>query len=194
MQEPTTKTHFSVSLDQLIQECANRKPAAQEQLYRLFAGKMFALCLKYSRNKEEAEDNLQDGFIQIFDKIKQFKNAGSFEGWMKRIIINTALQKYRDKTTLNVVYDEVDEPVVEVEIDEEAISMDELLKLIQALPNQYRLVFNMYVLDGYSHKEIAKELRISEGTSKSNLSRARVILKQKLERKNQDTLTYKAVR
>jgi len=194
LQEPTTKTHFSVSLDQLIQECANRKPAAQEQLYRLFAGKMFALCLKYSRNKEEAEDNLQDGFIQIFDKIKQFKNAGSFEGWMKRIIINTALQKYRDKTTLNVVYDEVDEPVVEVEIDEEAISMDELLKLIQALPNQYRLVFNMYVLDGYSHKEIAKELRISEGTSKSNLSRARVILKQKLERKNQDTLTYKAVR
>ncbi len=194
MQEPTTKTHFSVSLDQLIQECANRQPAAQEQLYRLFAGKMFALCLKYSRNKEEAEDNLQDGFIQIFDKIKQFKNAGSFEGWMKRIIINTALQKYRDKTTLNVVYDEVDEPDVEVEVDEEQISLDGLLNLIQALPNQYRLVFNMYVLDGYSHKEIAKELRISEGTSKSNLSRAKVILKQKIERKNQDTHIYKAVR
>jgi len=194
LQEPTTKTHFSVSLDQLIQECANRQPAAQEQLYRLFAGKMFALCLKYSRNKEEAEDNLQDGFIQIFDKIKQFKNAGSFEGWMKRIIINTALQKYRDKTTLNVVYDEVDEPDVEVEVDEEQISLDGLLNLIQALPNQYRLVFNMYVLDGYSHKEIAKELRISEGTSKSNLSRAKVILKQKIERKNQDTHIYKAVR
>jgi RNA polymerase sigma-70 factor (ECF subfamily) len=194
LQEPTTKTHFSVSLDQLIQECANRQSVAQEQLYRLFAGKMFALCLKYSRNKEEAEDNLQDGFIQIFDKIKQFKNAGSFEGWMKRIIINTALQKYRDKTTLNVVYDEVDEPDVEVEVDEEQISLDGLLNLIQALPNQYRLVFNMYVLDGYSHKEIAKELRISEGTSKSNLSRAKVILKQKIERKNQDTHIYKAVR
>jgi len=176
-----------MSLDKLILGCANKEPIAQEQLYRLFAGKMFALCLKYSKNKEEAEDNLQDGFIQIFDKIAQFKNKGSFEGWMKRIIINTALQKYRDKNVLNVVYDFVDEEEVMVEVEEDDISLDYLLKLIQELPNQYRLVFNLYVLDGYSHKEISKELKISEGTSKSNLSRARAILKEKIESKQQES-------
>jgi RNA polymerase sigma factor (sigma-70 family) len=176
-----------MSLDKLILGCANKEPIAQEQLYRLFAGKMFALCLKYSKNKEEAEDNLQDGFIQIFDKISQFKNKGSFEGWMKRIIINTALQKYRDKNVLNVVYDFVDEEDVMVEVEEDEISLDYLLKLIQELPNQYRLVFNLYVLDGYSHKEISKELKISEGTSKSNLSRARAILKEKIESKQQES-------
>jgi RNA polymerase sigma factor (sigma-70 family) len=176
-----------MSLDKLILGCANKEPIAQEQLYRLFAGKMFALCLKYSKNKEEAEDNLQDGFIQIFDKISQFKNKGSFEGWMKRIIINTALQKYRDKNVLNVVYDFVDEEEVMVEVEEDDISLDYLLKLIQELPNQYRLVFNLYVLDGYSHKEISKELKISEGTSKSNLSRARAILKEKIESKQQES-------
>lgn len=176
-----------MSLDKLILGCANKEPVAQEQLYRLFAGKMFALCLKYSKNKEEAEDNLQDGFIQIFDKISQFKNKGSFEGWMKRIIINTALQKYRDKNVLNVVYDFVDEEEVMVEVEEDDISLDYLLKLIQELPNQYRLVFNLYVLDGYSHKEISKELKISEGTSKSNLSRARAILKEKIESRQQES-------
>jgi RNA polymerase sigma factor (sigma-70 family) len=176
-----------MSLDKLILGCANKEPVAQEQLYRLFAGKMFALCLKYSKNKEEAEDNLQDGFIQIYDKISQFKNKGSFEGWMKRIIINTALQKYRDKNVLNVVYDFVDEEEVIVEVEEDDISLDYLLKLIQELPNQYRLVFNLYVLDGYSHKEISKELKISEGTSKSNLSRARAILKEKIESRQQES-------
>ncbi len=176
-----------MSLDKLILGCANKEPIAQEQLYRLFAGKMFALCLKYSKNKEEAEDNLQDGFIQIYDKISQFKNKGSFEGWMKRIIINTALQKYRDKNVLNVVYDFVDEEEVIVEVEEDDISLDYLLKLIQELPNQYRLVFNLYVLDGYSHKEISKELKISEGTSKSNLSRARAILKEKIESRQQES-------
>lgn len=176
-----------MSLDKLILGCANKEPIAQEQLYRLFAGKMFALCLKYSKNKEEAEDNLQDGFIQIYDKISQFKNKGSFEGWMKRIVINTALQKYRDKNVLNVVYDFVDEEEVMVEVEEDDISLDYLLKLIQELPNQYRLVFNLYVLDGYSHKEISKELKISEGTSKSNLSRARAILKEKIESRQQES-------
>jgi RNA polymerase sigma factor (sigma-70 family) len=183
-----------MSLDKLILGCANKEPIAQEQLYRLFAGKMFALCLKYSKNKEEAEDNLQDGFIQIYDKISQFKNKGSFEGWMKRIVINTALQKYRDKNVLNVVYDFVDEEEVMVEVEEEDISLDYLLKLIQELPNQYRLVFNLYVLDGYSHKEISKELKISEGTSKSNLSRARAILKEKIESRQQESGFLRAFR
>jgi len=181
-----------MSVEELIQGCANRKPAAQEQVYRLFAGKLFALCLKYSKNREEAEDNLQDGFIQIFDKIHQFKNKGSFEGWMKRIMINTALQKYRNKNVLNVVYDVVEEPEVIVEVEESDISLDYLLKLIQELPNQYRIVFNLYVLDGFSHKEISTELNISEGTSKSNLSRARAILKEKIENKQSQPHFIKA--
>jgi RNA polymerase sigma-70 factor (ECF subfamily) len=141
---------------------------------------MFGLCLKYSRNKQEAEDNLQDAFITIFDKIDQFRFQGSFEGWMKRIVINTTLQTYRQKNVLNLVEDNLPEEV-EVEVDDNTISLDYLLKIIQELPERYRMVFNLYVLDGYSHKEIADLLGIVEGTSKSNLSRARLILKEKIE-------------
>ena len=169
-----------MSLDKLINRCKQRDIRAQSEVYQLFAGKLFALCLKYSKNYQEAQDNLQDGFITIFSKIEQYKFKGSFEGWLKRIIINTALQKYREKNVLNLISEEI--PVeIEVEIDELDISLDFLLKIIQELPNRYRLVFNMYVLDGYSHKEIAELLEISVGTSKSNLSRGRYILKKKVE-------------
>ncbi|HIP48036.1 MAG TPA: sigma-70 family RNA polymerase sigma factor [Lutibacter sp.] len=170
-----------MSLEKLIYQCVNNEPKAQEEIYRLFAGKLFALSLKYSRNRQEAEDNLQDGFITIFNKVNQFKNKGSFEGWMKRIVINTALQKYRNKSVLNLVNEENIAEEVSVEVEEEEVSLDYLLSVIQKLPNQYRLVFNLYVLDGYSHKEVAKELNISEGTSKSNLSRARSILRKQIE-------------
>ena len=176
-----------MSLDKLIHQCANNEPKAQEEIYRLFAGKLFALCLKYSRDRQEAEDNLQDGFITIFNKVGQFKNKGSFEGWMKRIIINTALQKYRNKSVLNLVNEENIAEEASVEVEEEEVSLDYLLSVIQKLPNQYRLVFNLYVLDGYSHKEVAKALNISEGTSKSNLSRARGILRKQIESDNQQT-------
>ena len=169
-----------MSLDELINKCKQRDIKAQSEVYQLFAGKLFALCLKYSRNYQEAQDNLQDGFITIFNKIEQYKFKGSFEGWLKRIIINTALQKYREKKVLNLISEEIPEEI-EVDIDELDISLDFLLKIIQELPNRYRLVFNMYVLDGYSHREIARLLEISEGTSKSNLSRARHILKKKVE-------------
>jgi len=174
-----------MSLDKLIYQCANNEPKAQEEIYRLFAGKLFALCLKYSRDRQEAEDNLQDGFITIFNKVGQFKNKGSFEGWMKRIVINTALQKYRNKSVLNLVNEENIAEEASVEVEEEEVSLDYLLSVIQKLPNQYRLVFNLYVLDGYSHKEVAKTLNISEGTSKSNLSRARGILRKQIESDNQ---------
>jgi RNA polymerase sigma-70 factor (ECF subfamily) len=169
-----------MGLKKLIQRCKRRDIKAQSEIYHLFAGKMFGLCLKYSRNKQEAEDNLQDAFITIFDKIDQFKYRGSFEGWMKRIVINTTLQTYRQKNVLNLVEKNLPDEV-EVEIDEEDISLDYLLKIIQELPERYRMVFNLYVLDGYSHKEIADLLGIAEGTSKSNLSRARLILKEKIE-------------
>ncbi|MCF6297602.1 MAG: RNA polymerase sigma factor [Flavobacteriaceae bacterium] len=172
------------SLHQLIINCKKRDLKSQSEIYHLFAGKLFALCLKYSKTKQAAEDSLQDAFITIFNKIDQFKFKGSFEGWMKRIVINTALQTYRQKNILNLVEENYPEEVV-VDIDEEGLTLSFLLKIIQELPERYRMVFNLYVLDGYSHKEIAGMLGIAEGTSKSNLSRARLILKEKIESNQQ---------
>ena len=167
-------------IDQLIKKCKKRDIQAQEQLFRLYAHKLFPVALKYSANRQQAEDNLQDAFLMIFDKIEQYRDKGSFEGWMKRIVINTALQKYRKQTVFEIVREEhLTEP--EIEIDEDAVSVDFLLKIIQQLPDRYRQVFNLYALDGFSHKEIAEIMNISTGTSKSNLARARVILKEKIE-------------
>lgn len=169
-----------MGIKKLIRKCQKQDIKAQEQLYRLYAHKLFPVCLKYSSNYQQAEDNLQDAFMMIFDKISQYQNKGSFEGWMKRITINTALQKYRKQAVFEIVRDDqLKEP--EIEIDEETVSVDFLLKIIQELPERYRQVFNLYALDGFSHKEISSLLKISTGTSKSNLARARIILKEKIE-------------
>lgn len=171
---------FNLGLEQLIEDCKKQNTKAQGEVYKLFSGKLFAICLKYSRNRVEAEDNLQDAFLKIFDKIEQYKNKGSFEGYIKRITVNTVLQRYRNEK----VFELINENNVEdarVEIDEEDLSIDYLLQIIQELPDRYRLVFNLYALDGYSHKEIADMLDINIGTSKSNLARARQILKQTIE-------------
>ncbi|MGB1282877.1 MAG: RNA polymerase sigma factor [Polaribacter sp.] len=165
-----------------MQQCCKQNLTAQSKVYQLFSDTLFALCLKYSRNYQDAEDTLQDSFLTIFDKIKQYKHKGSFEGWLKRITINTALQKYRKAAPLEIVkelsdIDDIDENTIE----NEEKDIDFLLNLIQQLPDRYRLVFNLYALDNYSHKEIAELLKISVGTSKSNLSRARDILKKQLE-------------
>jgi len=169
-----------LGLNKLIRQCAENDRKAQEEVYKLFAGKLFSICLKYSKNKQEAQDNFQDGFVTIFEKIGQFKFNGSFEGWMKRVMINTVLVKYRKKNVLNIITEEIPDEVI-VDIDEDEVSLDFLLNLIQELPDRYRMVFNLYVLDGHSHKEISKMLHIAEGTSKSNLARARAILKSKIE-------------
>lgn len=125
---------------------------------------------------------MQDSFLTIFKKIPQYNNEGSFEGWMKRITINTALQKYREKSPLQLVSEGINEELEEeVVLEAESVNVDVLLRLIQNLPDRYRLVFNLYVLDNYSHKEIASLLNITEGTSKSNLSRARQLLKKEVE-------------
>ena len=169
-----------MSLEKLIKRCKQNDIKAQEELYRLYAGKMFGLCLKYSDSYAQAEDTLQDGFLTIFDKIGQYKHQGSFEGWMKRIMINTTLQKYRKEKLYSISNeDQIEETTVEYE--ESSLPLDFLLSIVQQLPQRYREVFNMYVLDGYSHKEIAGILQISEGTSKSNLSRARSLLKESIE-------------
>lgn len=171
-----------MSLDQLISKCQKRERKAQHQLYQLFGTKLYSVCLKYSRNKAEAEDNLQDSFLVIFKKIGQYKHKGSFEGWLKRIAVNTCLQKYRGQVVFEIIPNkEIKDETITVATEEDNLSLQYLLQLIQDLPDRYRLVFNLYVLDGYSHKEIANMLEISEGTSKSNLSRARLILKEKIE-------------
>ncbi|NNE32408.1 MAG: sigma-70 family RNA polymerase sigma factor [Winogradskyella sp.] len=170
-----------MSLEQLIKNCIKQDAQAQSQLYRQYASKLFSLCLKYSKNYAQAEDNLHDAFLVIFSKIDQYNNKGSFEGWLKRIVINTSLQRYRNDPG---VYDIINEGNIEdvtVNIEDESLSLDFLLSIIQELPDRYRLVFNLYVLDGYSHVEIGELINISTGTSKSNLARARVILKSKIE-------------
>lgn len=166
-------------LEELIVECKKNNPKAQEQLYQLYAKNFYGLCLKYSPNYADAQDNLQDGFIIIFKKIDQYSGKGSFEGWAKRIMINNALQKYRGIRYLEVIHDNIADE--EVAIEDENVPLDYLMKIIQKLPDQYRLVFSLYVLDGYSHKEISEMLKITTGTTKSNLSRARLILKEKIE-------------
>ncbi len=175
-----------MDLNQLINDCKNNDRKAQEQLYKLYSPKLFAACLKYSRNYTEAQDNLQDGFILIFKKIEQFSFKGSFDGWLKRVMINNVLQQYRTQPFLSLVKEDIPEDS-EVEIDDENISLDYLLKIIQELPDRYRLVFNLYVNDDYSHAEIAEMLSINIGTSKSNLSRARMILKEKIEQHKNDS-------
>ncbi len=169
-------------LDQLIKECASGKAKAQSRLYQLYAPKLYGVCLRYSQNQAEAEDSLHEGFIKIFDKIGTFRNEGSFEGWMKRIMVNVALEKYRKQQFVyaveNISSYEVAQPDDDIIAE---ISAKDLLKLVQKLPVRYRMVFNLYVMEGMSHKEIAKEMDISEGTSKSNLARARMILKKDVE-------------
>ncbi len=172
-----------MSLDRLIHNCKKGNRKAQEQLYRNYASVLFGVCLKYSRNKTEAEDNLHDSFIIIFNKIDQYTKKGSFEGWIKRITVNTVLQKYRKEEHLNLVSENFQEEI-DVDTNYTDISLATLLGYIQELPNKYRTTFNLYVLDGYSHKEISELLGTSTGTSKSNLARARMILKEKIEKEN----------
>lgn len=169
-----------MNLDQIILDCQKNDIRAQEQLYRLLAPKLFGVCIKYSRSYEDAQDNLQDGFLLIFSKIGLFQFKGSFEGWAKRVMINNVLQKYRSDTIFDIVSENVAEEE-EVEIDTESVTLDFLTEIIQELPDRYRMVFNMYVIDGFSHKDISEMLNINIGTSKSNLARARLILKEKIE-------------
>jgi RNA polymerase sigma factor (sigma-70 family) len=171
---------FDLGLKQLIENCKINDTQAQSEIYKLFSSKLFSICLKYSRNYAEAEDNLQDAFLTIFKKIDQFKHKGSFEGWLKRITVNTVLQRYRHEKVFEIIPDDFAEDE-EIEIDEDSVTIDYLLQIIQELPDRYRLVFNLYVLDGYSHKDIASMLDLNIGTSKSNLARARQILKKTIE-------------
>ncbi len=170
-----------MKIKQIIHRCKSQNLKAQKQLYDFFAPMLFGICLKYSRNKHEAEDNLHDTFIIVFEKINQFKFKGSFEGWIKRICINTCLSRYRSQKVFELINEDQIEEAIPEETKISLVPLQQLLKCIQELPDQYRMVFNLYVLDGYTHQEIADMLSISVGTSKSNLFRARAILRPKIE-------------
>ncbi len=170
-----------MELNEIINGCKNNTLAHQKALYELYDKKLFNLSLKYCNSFSDAEDNLHDSFIEIFSSISKYKGEGSFEGWMKRITINKAISKFK----FAIQQQELDSKIIiltdtDIQIDTEEIPLDVLLQLIQNLPSQYRLVFNLYELDAYSHKKIAEMLNISEGTSKSNLHKAKVILKKKI--------------
>lgn len=166
---------------ELIDGCKRKNAQAQKSLYDRYAGKLYALCCRYIKEKMEAEDVLIIAFTKILDRIDQFKGEGSFEGWMKRIVVNESLTYLRRNKNM---YLEMDIEAADREPDfeklESHLQAEDLMKLIEALPSGYRIVFNLYAIDGYSHKEIGEQLGISENTSKSQLSRARVALQKSL--------------
>jgi len=169
------------TIDDLLAGCKRGERKAQELLYRALASKMYAVCLRYATTDFEAEDMLQTGFVKVFQRIQDFKGEGSFEGWVRRIMVNTAIGIYRKKLRgLNIqsIDEGTDQP--QQLFDMERLEVEDLMRLIQKLPDGYRVVFNLYAIEGYSHKEIAELLGVSEGASKSQLSRARSWLKQKL--------------
>lgn len=168
---------------EIINGCLAGDRRDQELLYRRHSAKLYGVCLQYSGNDEEARDILQEGFIKIFENLKHFKYEGSFEGWIRRITVNTALERFRSRHNLYRVdnIDLIPEPDAEPDNDDySGLAAKDLMKIIRELPPKYRMVFNLYAIEGYSHKEISTMMNISEGTSKSNLSRARLILQRRV--------------
>ena len=164
---------------ELIAGCIKEDRKCQQALFRRYSGILLAVCMRYARHQMEAEDIVQDAFIKIFDNLTQFHNKGSFEGWMKRIVINTALKKANRKSFKNEqigIEDHVDQPFNPSVYDD--LEVDEIMAMIHQLPDGYRIVFNLYAIEGYSHKEIADLLGIQESTSRSQLVKARKMLQQ----------------
>jgi RNA polymerase sigma factor (sigma-70 family) len=159
----------------LIQGCKDGSQASMEKLYKLYIGRMKGLAYRYARTTFDLDDIIQEGFIRIFQNINSFNNQGSFEGWCKRIIINTAINYYKKfiKTDAEVHYDFVDEGELEAVEIADHLEVDELHALINQLPEKYRLIINLFAIDGYSHKEIAQMMHMEESTSSSQYSRAK---------------------
>jgi RNA polymerase sigma factor (sigma-70 family) len=183
---------YRAKQDELINGCLRRDNSAQRLLYETYSPKMFGLCCRYVKDSMDAEDVLVGAFTKVFDKIHQFKHDGSFEGWIRKIVVNEALTYLRRHRSM---YLEIDLEQADYEPDYQSLSdhleAEDLLSIIQALPTGYRIVFNLYAIDGYSHKEIADQLGISENTSKSQLSRARAYLQKVLA--EQECMTNKKI-
>ena len=175
------KLTHTYTQSELLEGCKVGNRKMQELLYKQTASKMMAVCMRYAKDRMEAEDSLQLGYIKIFQKVTEYRGDGSFEGWMRRIMVNTAIESYRRNIrSMNVVPIDDAHELPATGFDLNSLGMQDLMKLIQNLADGYRLVFNMYAIEGYSHKEISELLGISEGASKSQLSRARAILKQEI--------------
>ena len=172
--------------ESILKGCREGKRQAQKQLYERFVSPMFAVCLRYARNRDEAEDLLQEGFLKVYHNINSFRQQGSLEGWMKRIMVNHALNQHK-KNRKSPFFEDLDDVNESEFLDlnddlpfTEPIPADQLLSLVHSLPEGYRMVFNLYVFENYSHKEIASTLNVTENTSKTQLMKARRHLKRKL--------------
>jgi RNA polymerase sigma factor (sigma-70 family) len=166
----------------LIADCQRGDRIAQKQLYNLYAGKMMGVCLRYCKDREKAKDLLHDGFLKVYSHIDSFESKGSFEGWVRRIMINTALE-YLRKQSDEGYHLEIEEAFSLTNGDYsvlEKLQAEEIIEVIQQLPAVYRIVFNLYVIEGYSHKEIAKEMQLTESSSRVYLTRAKQLLQEKL--------------
>ncbi len=174
------------SENELIDECLKNNRIAQKQLYEKYSRKMFGVCLRYAKSKEEAEDVMADVFVQVFTKLSSFKRDGSFEGWIRRIVVNTSITAYRSNLKFNL-NDEISE-VRDVSNNDvsaiELLNVQQIKNIIQQMPDGYRMVFNLHVIEGYNHREIGEILGINEGTSKSQFSKARKWMQAKLEQYN----------
>jgi len=166
---------------EIIAGCISGERKFQEILYHTYSSKMFSVCLRYANEYAGAEDLLQDGFIKVFNNIQKFRSEGSFEGWIRRIFVNNSIEYFRKKSNLYVVQET--EALTYEYYDDNAVQKlmkEDLMKIIQSLSVGYRTIFNLYAIEGYSHKEIAELLNITEGTSKSQLARARYLLQKKI--------------
>ena len=168
--------------DELIKGCIQEDESSQRELFHRYAGKMLGVCQRYARSTADAEDIVQDAFIKVFEKIHQFKSEGSFEGWIRRIFVNTAIEQFRKKVKLYNVTEVQENTIEDKELDAlDLLATKDIINIVNELSPGYKTVFNMHVIEGYSHKEIADTLGITEGTSKSQLARAKGVLKKMVE-------------
>ena len=169
----------------LVKECIKGNAKAQRLLFDKFSQKMLGVCLRYTKSQDEAEDALQEGFVKAFSKLKDFSNQGSLEGWIRRIMVNTSLDAIRKNTKFmkDVSIDTVDYQIGNEDFIVEGLNAEDLMKLINSMPDGYKVIFNMFAIEGYSHQEISTTLGISESTSKSQYMRAKGYLRNRLEAK-----------
>lgn len=183
------KSNYNISESDLIKGSIAGDRRMQEELYRRFAPKMYAVCLRYANNTNDAQDLLQEGFIKVYKNLHRFRAEGSFEGWVRRVFVNTSIEHFRKKSTqLSSVSEREENTIEDADITAlDSLAEKDIINLVQELSPGYRTVFNLYVVEGYSHKEIGELLGISEGTSKSQLARAKSILQKKITQYLSDT-------
>lgn len=183
------KSNHTISESDLISGCIEGDRRMQEELYNRFAPKMYAVCLRYANNADDAQDLLQEGFIKVYKNLHRFRAEGSFEGWIRRVFVNSSIEHFRKKSAkLSTVSDKEESTIEDTDITAlDNLAEKDIIRLIQDLSPGYRTVFNLYVIEGYAHKEIGELLGISEGTSKSQLARAKAILQKKVTQYLSDT-------